>query len=348
MPHSSHLRSLSLWALALGASAALGLAPPAAPEKKAEPPAPAYRLSGPYTQGNLTVFLIHGEDQLKGKTFLTLEEALAQKKAVVHETQNVGELAVENLSETEEVFVQAGDIVKGGQQDRTIAYDLIVPPKSGKVPLKSFCVEHGRWTRRGGEDDRRFGEAKDQLASNSLKLAARREASQQEVWKNVAKAQGDLSRNVMAPVQARASQTSLQLTLEHQKVLEAVDAYLKKLQGSPEGKADVIGYAACINGKVNNADVYASNALFLKLWPKLLKSSAVEAVAELQKDRKFEPPTADAVRDFLADADRGKKTEKDVNKRLQQVERESPKACCFETCDREQKGAAIRRSYVGK
>jgi hypothetical protein len=157
-----------------------------------------------------------------------------------------------------------------------------------------------------------------------------------------------LAKNVAAPVQAAESKTSLQLTLEHKKVVEAIDAYVKKLQDSPESKKDVIGYVVCLNGKVNNADVYASNSLFLKLWPKLLKSSAVEAVAELQKDKKFDAPKAEAVLAFLADAEKGKKAEKDVNKRLQQVERESAKSYFFETCDRDQKGASVRRSYIAK
>jgi hypothetical protein len=340
-------RRLVFPALALSAAVGLALEPPPA-GKKADPPRPAYRLSGPYTQDNLTVFLIHGDDQVKGKDFLTLDEALAQKKAVVHETKQVNELSIENLSDKEEVFIQAGDIVKGGQQDRALAFDLIVPAKSGKVPLKAFCVEAGRWTARGAEDARRFGAAKDQLASNSLKYACRKDGSQQEVWRNVAKAQGALSRNVSAPVQAAQSQTSLQLTLEHKKVIEAIDAYVKTLQKAPEGKRDVIGYAVCINGKVNNADVYAANGLFLKLWPKLLKASAVEAVAEVKKDKKFDPPTAEAVLAFLADADKGKTSEKDINKRYRQVERETAKACLFETCDREQKGVSLRRSYVGK
>jgi hypothetical protein len=256
-------------------------------------------------------------------------------------------LSIENVSESDEVFVQAGDIVKGGQQDRTLAFDLIVPPKSGKVPLKSFCVEAGRWTRRGAEEAGRFGSAKENLNSNALKFAARKSMSQQEVWDNVAKNQADLAKKVAAPVQAAESRTSLQLTLEHKKVVEAVEAYVKKIQDCPAGKKDVIGYAVCINGKVNNADVYACNALFLKLWPKLLKATAVEAVAE-KTDKKFTPATAEAVQAFLADAEKGKKTETDVNKRLQQIERESAKSCLFETCDRDQKGAAVRRSYIAK
>src|SRR5260370_30424619 len=71
-----------------------------------------YRLEGPFTQGNLSVFLIHGKDKVKGDTFITLQEALVQRKVIVRETREVNELAIENVS-GEEVYVQSGDIVKG-------------------------------------------------------------------------------------------------------------------------------------------------------------------------------------------------------------------------------------------
>ena len=32
-----------------------------------------------------------------------------------------------------------------------IGVDLIVPPRSGKLPISAFCVEHGRWSGRGNE-----------------------------------------------------------------------------------------------------------------------------------------------------------------------------------------------------
>jgi hypothetical protein len=324
---------------------------PCGPGKSGNKPAVAYRFSGPYTHDNLTVFLIHGDDQIKGKDILTLDDALKQKKVVVHETKNVNELAIENVS-PDEVFVQAGDIVRGGQQDRTIAFDSIVPPKSGKLPLASFCVEAGRWTQRGKEVAGQFSSSANCLANNGLKIAARTggamPANQGRVWENVAKTQDSLGRNVKADVKAGESKSSLELTLEHKKVVEAINAYVKKLQASADGKKDVIGYAVVINGKVNNADIYASSGLFKKLWPKLLKASAVEAVAELKKDKKFEPATADAVKAFLADAEKGKKTEKKITERFKQVEQESAKNILFETCDRDNQGAPVRRSYVAK
>jgi hypothetical protein len=344
MFRSSVFRCLAL-PLALAAIAAIAADKAPAPEKKATT---AYRLSGPFTHDNLTIYLVRGEETIKGKNFLTLDEALGAKKVIVHETQNVNQLAIENVSTTDEVFVQAGDIVKGGQQDRTIAIDLIVPPKSGKVPLASFCVESGRWTTRPGEAVNHFAMSKDQLASNSQKLAARRAINQGEVWKEVGEVQKKLAENVKADVKDPKSASSLQLTLEHKKLLEAIDGHIKQLKDAPEGKSDVIGFAVCINGKVNNADVYAANSLFLKLWPKLLKAAAVEAVAEQTKDGKFTAPKEETVLTFLADAEKGKVTDKEINKRLKQFNCENPNSCLFETRDGDNKGAAVRKSYIKK
>src|SRR5204862_1450113 len=96
-----------------------------------------YRLEGQSTHGNLSVFLVHGKHKIKGQTFITLQEALVQRKVIVRETREVNELSIENLS-SEEVYVQSGDIVKGGQQDRTLVTDLILPPHSGKIPIDAF------------------------------------------------------------------------------------------------------------------------------------------------------------------------------------------------------------------
>src|SRR5215813_8277644 len=131
----------------------------------------SYRLSGPYTHGNLTVFLVHGKD-LTNKTFLTLQEALAQKKVRVYETKDVNELAIRNLS-NQDIYVQAGDIVRGGDQDRMISLDFIVPPKSGRLPIAAFCVESGRWSKRGNEEAATFTSSDNAVALKDLKLAAK-------------------------------------------------------------------------------------------------------------------------------------------------------------------------------
>src|ERR671926_147233 len=129
-------------------------------------PKSSYRLSGPYTHGNLTVFLVHGKD-LTTKNFLTLQEALAQKKVRVYETKDVNELAIRNLS-NEDIYVQAGDIVRGGDQDRMISLDFIVPPKSGRMPIAAFCVESGRWSKRGNEENASFNSSDNMIATKDL------------------------------------------------------------------------------------------------------------------------------------------------------------------------------------
>src|SRR5262249_57959614 len=108
------------------------------------------RVTGPIVHENLAIYLIHGESA-SGAVPLTLDEALAKRAVKVHETGNVNQLDIENLS-GEEVFVQSGDIVKGGQQDRVLSVSLLLPAKSGRIPIASFCVEQGRWTARGKED----------------------------------------------------------------------------------------------------------------------------------------------------------------------------------------------------
>jgi hypothetical protein len=163
-----------------------------------------YTVSGPYSHKNLTIFLLHGADQQQEKAPLTLQEALEQKKVIVHETGEVNNLAIENLSD-DEVYVQSGDIVKGGRQDRVLALDLIVPPKSGKIPIESFCVEHGRWSGRGAESANAFSSSEKTLNSKDLKIAAKHSGSQQEVWAKVAQSQVKLSAGVVAADAAPAN-----------------------------------------------------------------------------------------------------------------------------------------------
>src|SRR5207248_4735442 len=63
---------------------------------------------------------------------------------------------------------------------RTIAEDQILQHQSGRVPLDSFCVEPGRWSRRGWESDSTFSGSTWGLASKDLKLAARLHSNQRE------------------------------------------------------------------------------------------------------------------------------------------------------------------------
>jgi ARG and Rhodanese-Phosphatase-superfamily-associated Protein domain len=306
-----------------------------------------YVVSQPYACDNLTIFLIHGEEKLPEAQFLTLQEALEQKKLIVHETRDVNELAIENVS-LEEVYLQAGDIVKGGLQDRVFAYDVIVPAQSGKIPVGAFCVEQGRWRQRETEKADHFSISSHRLHSKDLKIAAAVRHSQAEVWDKVSEAQDKLTAKLGGSVRAQRSATSLQLTMEDEKVDQRVERFVQEFSPIIDGRSDVIGYAFVINGKVNSADLYASGALFRKLWQKLLKASALEAVAEFEKGRSFAPVTADDVIEYLNDSARDKAVERQVTSRIRLITQETDKTILQDTCDQERSGAWIHRSCLVK
>ena len=133
---------------------------------------------------------------------------------------------------------------------------------------------------------------------------------QSEVWRSVSNIQAALTGNLGAKVTADESETSLQLALESKKLAEAQKAYIDALKGAAEKEPDVVGYVFAVNGKINSGDIYASNALFRKLWPKLLKAAATEAIGAEKALPKALDPTAAAVNEFLAAPAAAKPTER--------------------------------------
>src|ERR1039457_605627 len=311
------------------------------------------RVSGPFTHDNLSVFLIQGTrpDAAKGK-LLTLHEAMDAKKVVVYETGTVNELSIQNQS-SQDVYIQSGDIVKGGRQDRVLTTDLILPAHSGKLPISSFCVEHGRWTRRGNESAEQFGTSDKVVAFKQLKMAVHEPNAQAKVWDEVANARQSLAATVtvtgaaVAPP-AMPRSTSMQMALESKPVVGATAAYIEDLAKIVDGRNDVVGFVYAINGALNSGDVYASNDLFRRMWPMLLQSSSTEALAARATAAKTAPPDLATVKSILADADRARESSKQTNGRLSITRKKSPKALLFETADPNQAGDWIHKSYLVK
>lgn len=278
-----------------------------------------FRVTGPHVHDNLALYFIHGKSA-PGEVPLTLDEALKLERVRVLETGDVNELRIENIGD-QPVFIQSGDIVKGGRQDRVITSSFILKAKSGAVPLAAFCVEQGRWSSRGSESVAAFASSAEAMPSRYAKMSLReaqksfdplrsdarrrREAvsdSQSEVWREVAAKQEQLSRNLKEEVAAAQSESSLQLSLENEKLQQARESYTGALE--KEGLSDdgIIGYAFAVNGKINSADVYGSNGLFRKMWGKQLNAAATEAMGEKGQQTGSAAPSPDAVLAFLKDA----------------------------------------------
>lgn len=259
-----------------------------------------FELSGPYKFANLAVYLIHGEDRLDEKTrLLTLQEAMQTGKVKVKETGDVNRLAFENRS-SESVYVQAGDIVRGGKQDRLVAHDLVLPPRSGKVNVQAFCVESGRWSRRGREAVAEFSATSNVAPGNALKLAVRESRAQSRVWAEVANVQSNLASNLDTEVRSSRSATSMELTLENAAVKRAAADYQQGLAEDVSRFEDVLGFVYAVNGELRGAHIYPSAELFRRLGTRLLTAAAVDAVAAQTGKKTKDAPAIDEVAGLLS------------------------------------------------
>jgi len=295
-----------------------------------------YRVSGPYTHKNLDVFFIHGSDLVADENLMTLNEALKEDKVVVHETGDVQELAIENKS-GRWIFIHAGDIVKGGRQDRVIHVDILVKPYSKSTHLPSFCVEQGRWSQRGHENPHAFESSNNIVSSKELKIAAKLEKSQNKVWSEVDNLQNILESSTGVCVRGGRSASSLQLTLENSEVNKESADYLKAIKDAMYGD-DIIGFAFAINGEINSADIYRSHELFMKMWPKLAEACVVEAIAGLSQSDGFDLVTADQIATWLEFAEQEKASQEMINEYTRLKVREGANDVLFETFDAESEG----------
>jgi hypothetical protein len=311
-------------------------------------------VSGPFAYENLAIYLVHGPSA-PGPAPLTLQEALEQGDVIVRETGDVNELVIENKGQ-EAVFVQSGDIVKGGRQDRVITSSLVLPPQSGEIAIDSYCVEAGRWSRREGEAVDRFASSLEAMPSREAKLALRAPeeayvtvtgSRQGDVWDKVTEVQTQLETNLGQSVAAEASPTSLQLSIEHGAVGDAREAYIAALAEAGRAENDVIGQVVVINGEISSADLYPSNSLFKKMWDKNLRASAVEALSRRDGAPKAAAPAPapEDVDAFLISVDAESGATEAIVAGNSLETRETEKAFGFET---ERDGEWVHKSYLAR
>jgi hypothetical protein len=252
------------------------------------------RLAGPFTHNNLTVFLIDSPRQ-DGRDFLTLDEGLADGRVAVFEEEGgrVEELRIDNRSDRP-LYLQEGERLSGGKQDRTIAGSMVVPAHSGWTAVTAFCIEPHRWAEAGrGEEFARSLD--DSLAPKGVRGEAKYARSQQGVWRGVAR----FKANAMTTFAARSVTSSLNEALDDPAVRGVVEEYAAALAGAAADDPDAVGVAVAVNGELEEADVYPNHAVFLKMYPRLIRSYAAQA--ELLKDLKGAAgaPTAEDVAGLL-------------------------------------------------
>jgi hypothetical protein len=347
-----------------------------------------FQIANPVTAGNLGVYFVDGKGP-GGGGMLSLDQAMAQGTAKIyqqtittrtdpatrHDMYLNGPVAIQNLSATQSIFIQVGDLVRGGLQDQLVTRTIIVPPGSGRVTLETLCVDPFRSVARQGESAETFSAPGALFPWRLAKLSslaaettagpvetAVRRVRQMGVWWSIDSLRYRLSQQLGVPLEpastphwdpgspdlrlnaelsGRHSQwkTSLPLALENPQLARAEQPYLDALQGKV-GRHEIIGAIFVINGQIEGADIYRSHELFAQMWPKLLRAYAAEALA-LSGSKPAHPPTLRRVREFMATAERAPARDFGGGNLIHEG-----KAAVYAVAS--SKGAWVYRSYVAK
>jgi hypothetical protein len=141
--------------------------------------------------------------------------------------------------------------------------------------------------------------------NKAARIAVQGDKNQQKVWDKVAEINSK-NRNTAESGDFAGNY------LDKQSV-GRLDPYFKAMNQKVGATTNVVGVAVAIDGKMDSLDVFESTPLFRQLWPKLLKSYALDAVnaAEDAADQKSDAKSAkkavkvcsvDDARKFLAEA----------------------------------------------
>jgi hypothetical protein len=250
------------------------------------------------------------------------ETQAAEIEALILARNDVSRLMVVNRS-GKPLYLMPGEIIVGGSQDRTIGEEMVIAPTGEPVPVDVFCVEHGRW---GARDATlacevlypAFGESADAAAlaskadkgkfvakagnlSKSGRVAVQAGAGQQKVWDEVAKVNNASGVNW--------SSGAFTANYCDKEVLERLKPYQEALNLSVSQQERVVGVVVAINGKIETVDVFESTPLFLKLWPQLLQSYALDAAQVAGAEDAGKPVVAGEAEAFLASVLRDQGTE---------------------------------------
>jgi len=262
-----------------------------------------HTIGGGTALGNLVVYPVTSRSQVDVGPLISLDDALAKHTAEVREMAgggSVNTLVIENKG-TIPVFVLAGTIVKGGNQDRQIGQDFIIESKQA-TPVDAFCVEHGRWNgqRNGQATAGQFGTS-EVLATSKVRAAGQYKKNQSEVWSKVSEAN---SANKKAPASDTflASVDDAAMTKQRTELAAKIEGALQTV--SPQ--QELVGIAYAIDGDVRGVRWFAHHDVFEMVRKKLVIGIAFDALmARVEAEAQKRPPstkpapTAPAVEAFV-------------------------------------------------
>ena len=161
----------------------------------------------------------------------------------------------------------AGEVVKGGKQDRVIGQDIVLVPGEQK-DLSAFCVEKSRWSTKEGNG----GKFTDyyQVSSMDIREAVTTDKDQGTVWQKV-----DEHTEKNKATSDTKAYTNLENSEEYQK---NVQAYVDVFGNAFKGDERVIGVIAVTGDKIIGVDMFATHDLFIRSFENLLHSYVGHAI----------------------------------------------------------------------
>ena len=225
--------------------------------------------------------------------YTTLKEAMAAGTVSVTERvddsrsnsggESVSTLYVENTGD-DTLFIMAGELVKGGRQDRVIARDFLLDPHSGKTDLSVFCVEHGRWTYneaasydlnlvgvQSTESKSLKFSSEGKVVSNKVRKTAMKDKNQSAVWDEV---------QVVTDKNGAGSSTGTYNALDSSKTYTAqLDDYLGFFTGKFDASQNIVGVVVMSGGRVIGCDIFCKPDLFRREYSGLLNAYLAEVIS---------------------------------------------------------------------
>ncbi len=212
-----------------------------------------------------------------GPDYWTLKEALEKTVFVVTEVSEGG--SVPNLKVTNKaeipVLLLDGEELSGAKQNRILNTTILVKEKS-EVVIPVSCTEQGRWSYVARE----FRDSDTVLSPKLRSMKSRDVATSLESSREFRSDQGTVWTGIhqMAADTRVDSRTGAMKDVYEAKKAE-LDAYLNAFVCLPQQR----GLIVFIGGEVVGFDFISRPQAFSGLFPKLVKSYAMEALVEEQK-----------------------------------------------------------------
>lgn len=178
---------------------------------------------------------------------------------------HVGALRVRCLGESP-VLIQAGTVLRGGNQDRLPAHDVVVWPGAGWQEIQVYCCEAGRWTK-----ERDGFEVSRDLALPSLRRLVYFGRPQTHIWDEV-------KRELFA-VQAKSPSSALRAAYDDAGYKKLAEEYAAALSRGLDESVEACGVAAAVGDQLLSIETYGSPALFRQALPGILRGLSLQALA---------------------------------------------------------------------